>query len=413
VPDPRVTNPELFDLHNPNAPIPQFVNAMKMAGIEITAEQVAQGITYEALKDKNGNPYVVAVYNLAPSLLPEQYRDLAGPIPLMIAEKGKKWWGWTRCYLRTIAALNDFHIGTLLLPDVNPNLQVYEFNAGTATFNWPRREKTEGNINWGWPDSQVELAIKNNMRVTIQHLIWGGEVPDWVRQKGYSKEVATDVLKKHITDILNHYKTKYGNLDGWIINVVNEPLGDRYGNGGDYFEKSFGDDSYIDLAFQIARKLAPRSILVYSDTNNHSFNGQNTAQTKRIVDRLRNQNLVDAVGLHMHIKKGEPIDYEDIIKTTNYFGLPFLIEEFDFNLSSKTSSDRFLYQASNYKTALRAALDSGKCLGFTIWGTGDKISWYETDLGQPNADATPFDDNFYPKIAYYAMLQVLLQSILQ
>jgi hypothetical protein len=42
VPDPRVTNPELFDLRNPDAPIPQFVNAMKMAGIEITAEQVAK-----------------------------------------------------------------------------------------------------------------------------------------------------------------------------------------------------------------------------------------------------------------------------------------------------------------------------------------------------------------------------------
>ena len=53
VPDPRVTNPELFDLRNPDAPIPQFVNAMKMAGIEITAEQVAQGITYEALEDKD------------------------------------------------------------------------------------------------------------------------------------------------------------------------------------------------------------------------------------------------------------------------------------------------------------------------------------------------------------------------
>ena len=55
MPDPRVTNPELFDLRKPDAPIPQFVNAMKMAGIEITAEQVAQGITYEALKGKNGN----------------------------------------------------------------------------------------------------------------------------------------------------------------------------------------------------------------------------------------------------------------------------------------------------------------------------------------------------------------------
>ncbi len=51
MPDPRATNPELFDLRNPDAPIPQFVNAMKMAGIEITAEQVVQGITYEALKD--------------------------------------------------------------------------------------------------------------------------------------------------------------------------------------------------------------------------------------------------------------------------------------------------------------------------------------------------------------------------
>jgi hypothetical protein len=45
VPDPRVTNPELFDLRKPDAPMPQFVNAMRMAGIEIMAEQVAQEIT--------------------------------------------------------------------------------------------------------------------------------------------------------------------------------------------------------------------------------------------------------------------------------------------------------------------------------------------------------------------------------
>jgi hypothetical protein len=70
VPDPRVTNPELFDLRKPDAPIPQFVNAMKMAGIEITAEQVAQGITYEALKGKNGNLFVVAVYSVDPNLFP-------------------------------------------------------------------------------------------------------------------------------------------------------------------------------------------------------------------------------------------------------------------------------------------------------------------------------------------------------
>ncbi len=34
VPDPRATNPELFDLQKPDAPAPQFVNAMKMAGLK-------------------------------------------------------------------------------------------------------------------------------------------------------------------------------------------------------------------------------------------------------------------------------------------------------------------------------------------------------------------------------------------
>jgi hypothetical protein len=87
VPDPRVTNPELFDLRNLDAPIPQFVNAMRMAGIEITAERVAQGITYEALKGKNGNLFVVAVYSVDPNLFPQQYHVLYEPVPLLIAEK--------------------------------------------------------------------------------------------------------------------------------------------------------------------------------------------------------------------------------------------------------------------------------------------------------------------------------------
>ena len=40
MPDPRVTNPELFDLRNPDAPIPQFVNAMQARGINIEPRTV-------------------------------------------------------------------------------------------------------------------------------------------------------------------------------------------------------------------------------------------------------------------------------------------------------------------------------------------------------------------------------------
>ena len=93
VPDPRVTNPELFDLRNPNAPIPQFVNAMKMAGIEITAEQVAQGLKYEARQTLQGT-VVFGAYNIPPDVLQEKYLSLAPSYCLLIGEKKEKGWGW-------------------------------------------------------------------------------------------------------------------------------------------------------------------------------------------------------------------------------------------------------------------------------------------------------------------------------
>jgi hypothetical protein len=117
VPDPRVTNPELFDLRNPNAPIPQFVNAMRMAGIEITAEQVAQGITYEAIKGKNGNLFVVAVYSVDPNLFPQQYHVLYEPVPLLIAEKRESGWNWRKITesLRTLADSRNFLFGSQIV----------------------------------------------------------------------------------------------------------------------------------------------------------------------------------------------------------------------------------------------------------------------------------------------------------
>ena len=71
VPDPRVTNPELFDLTKPEAPIPQFVNAMRMAGIEVNGEQILDALnnpkSYKRMNDgkiqilftteKDGNKY--------------------------------------------------------------------------------------------------------------------------------------------------------------------------------------------------------------------------------------------------------------------------------------------------------------------------------------------------------------------
>ena len=66
VPDPRVTNPELFDLHNPNAPIPQFVNAMKGIGITVDPNQVASKLAknYQVRQSANGKTFVLTTYTV-------------------------------------------------------------------------------------------------------------------------------------------------------------------------------------------------------------------------------------------------------------------------------------------------------------------------------------------------------------
>jgi hypothetical protein len=89
LPDPRVTNPELFDLRNPDAPIPQFVNAMKMAGIEITAEQVIKGLRYEANGNEAQDLYVYAKTS-------ETSNELSDNVCLFMAKKSSDGrWIWS------------------------------------------------------------------------------------------------------------------------------------------------------------------------------------------------------------------------------------------------------------------------------------------------------------------------------
>ena len=199
VPDPRVTNPELFDLRNPDAPIPQFVNAMKMAGIEITAEQVAQGIAYEALKDKDGNPFVVAVYNLDP--YPNQTGEpLEGRIPLLIAKKTKnEKWSWTEAYLKLLGDGGDISVGTQSI--INPLLYdrkwretlINEFNTVTVDSGlyYAEVEPERGVFDFRHADLQIKELSELGFPIRGQSLIFptsGSLFPDWLRNGNYSKD---------------------------------------------------------------------------------------------------------------------------------------------------------------------------------------------------------------------------------
>ena len=85
-PDPHAAAPELLDLRKSDAPIPQFVHAMEMAGIEVDPQEVANNLQYQPITGADGKQYVVASFNLDPD--PNQQGEtLEGPICIMFAKK--------------------------------------------------------------------------------------------------------------------------------------------------------------------------------------------------------------------------------------------------------------------------------------------------------------------------------------
>ena len=91
--------------------IDQFVNAMSSAGIEVMADQVNQGLIIQELKDKDGNPFLVATYNLDPDPT-KQGETLEGLIPFAIAPKNNNGeWKWKKILLKQLG----LDVGTLMV----------------------------------------------------------------------------------------------------------------------------------------------------------------------------------------------------------------------------------------------------------------------------------------------------------
>ena len=125
VPDPRFSNPELFDLKNSYSPIPQFVNSMKLAEIDIDPQQIADGIAFESKTSAEGKPFVIGYYNLDPD--PTKSGEvLEGKTPFLIATRdGNGIWKWQKITPRILAMYSGKVIGTQI---VNYKLDVSDYS---------------------------------------------------------------------------------------------------------------------------------------------------------------------------------------------------------------------------------------------------------------------------------------------
>jgi hypothetical protein len=83
-------------------------------------------------------------------------------------------------------------------------------------------------------------------------------------------------------------------------------------------------------------------------------------------------------------------------------GLKIFISEMDVRETVPATAAALQSQATVYQNVLDRCLLQPACKGFTVWGFTDKYSWIPSTFPGLGA-ALPFDQNYNPKPAYFAL----------
>ena len=276
-------------------------------------------------------------------------------------------------------------------------------------------------------DLAVQLASANGAQVKADHLIWEGQMSEWLARPGATAaDIAANkyinfnldqwptLMVDYIRTVVGHYK---GKIKIW--SVVNEAIRDP----GETAQVAPGDlrdtqwlggvgPNYIDLAFQTARAADPDALLFYNDYNAEGMGQKANAVFDLVKDLVTRGIPIDGVGLQMHLQLQNHPSVEDIaanIQRLTALGLKVQITEMDITIKGApgTWDQRLAEQAQLYQDILKVCLANKDCQAFTTWGFTDKYSWKTGYM--PATDESPLilDQNYQPKPAFKAIVEAL------
>lgn len=267
-----------------------------------------------------------------------------------------------------------------------------EFNSLTAenAMKPSVLQPTRGRFAWKYADRIVQYAEDNNMKVRGHTLVWHNQTPQWMfLGKGTQEErkaFARKEMKAYISAVVGRYS---GRIYCW--DVVNEALSE----GGWYrvespWYQAYGDQSYIQDAFDFARQADPDCRLFYND-----YNLVYPHKREMVIEMIEELDLkshgLTGVGIQAHWNLTWPT-IEEIEKTIDLFyshGLEVQITELDINCYD-WSDENAVLPYSEVEQALadryRAIFDcfrrnSHKLSGVTFWGVADDHTWLDHFYG--------------------------------
>lgn len=471
IPDPHFSNPELFDLQNSVSPIPQFVNSMKMAEIDIDPQQVASNIVFESKTSTKGKPYIIGYYNLDP-LQNEIGETLEGKTPFFIAiqdESGK--WVWKKVSSADLARLNGHKVGTVVEPSNldNPLYSDLILNFANIIENDYHLEEVlkqeitiqdainhikeaqsagsgelDPNIIFDFSefDNRIRFINENNMQAESQPLF-----APWLFTDEVKKELQTGKLPESDFELFLQFYTKSlverynGQIDpmltvnAWVIG--NEVTGNLlWGDAQTKWVMSAAiNNGILARMFITAKKANPNAELMFAE-DNLFVNREADLRQKflQVADTLKKQGApLDSIAVQNHLWLGQtllsPTDMESFIQQLEQRNLKIHYNEITISQSlenpytgesvSNTFSNPFLKQAEFLQAILQPMKErKGMVIFYSICDTPGPFDQY--NLNDVTAKAVMFstgnstsftkDTKLSPRPMYYVLLQFLLEQ---
>lgn len=312
------------------------------------------------------------------------------------------------------------------------------FNSVTAEneMKWVSLEATEGSFSYGSADAIVNFATSNKMKVRGHTFVWHTQNPSWLFTNSSggmaTKEVLLARMKKHITNVAQHFK---GKIYAW--DVVNEAIMED----GSYRNGTLADDkkslwyqimgeSYIAEAFKAAHAADPDAKLFYNDFYDY-IPAKQQAIYNMLKELLAQGVPIHGVGMQCHLNiqpstnpsnQGYYQDVghlEDAIKLYSSLGLEVQVTELDLSLyvPGVTYTSDMFYTSSTFTTALKnqqadryAAFFAlfrayrSVITGVTFWGIADDNTWLSEFSSGRKDFPLLFDNSHNPKPSFWAVV---------
>jgi endo-1,4-beta-xylanase len=315
--------------------------------------------------------------------------------------------------LRDLGARVGLRVGTAVNPtELNSStyksLIADQFSTVTPEneMKWETVEPTRGQYNWAPADKLVAFAEQNHQLVRGHTLVWGNQLPSWlttgVANGTIGKPELRDILKKHITDEVSHFKGKI-----WQWDVVNEAFSDGSNSTpSKYWVQQLGVGILAD-AFRWAHAADPKALLFYNDYAIEDVNSKSTAILNWMKGLKADGVPIDGIGFQTHLdtQYGVPGDFTQDMQRFADAGFKVAVTEADVRTfvqpgtNTPVSADAQAKENANWKQTIDSCLAVRACISYTVWGVSDNQSWVPGTF-HGEGSALLWDEQLQPKPQY-------------